>query len=172
MIIWCRRTADPFIPEVMNILDELCDLSPNLSLAFSAADAGQFIARLSLLKYRYVLTISRQKHGTSLSEAAPSRRYIQTNERLSRSRHSGEEHYRFLALGSRVFDNLLYGRGGNLEILGTSIISCDRFDCVPRIQCSSRFYDRRRGLIWCLAPSFAVQQWATDERQTLCQDGI
>ena|SRR5438477_7433683 len=88
VVEWGSRGADSFVAKMMDVLNELFYLPPDIALAhtfatsvlFVATSAHtlgatvQFIASQCLLEYRDKGLISREEYRASLSELMPSRR--------------------------------------------------------------------------------------------------
>ena len=88
MVEWGSRGADSFIAKMMDVLNKLLYLPPDIAFAHTFATSVlfvatfahtlgatvQFIASQRLLEYRDKGLISREEYRASLSELMPSRR--------------------------------------------------------------------------------------------------
>ena len=123
VIVWGDRRADALISEMMDILDERLHPLADRAFPFSVADPCKFVAGERLLEHGNQRTVSREVHSPRFAQRPSACRNVQADERLPSTRYARYEHYGFLVVLARAFDDLLDTDRRQAQILGSSIVT-------------------------------------------------
>ena len=155
---------------MMDVLDERLHPLADRAFPFSVADPCKFVAGERLLEHGYQWTVSREVHSARFAQRPSACRNVQADERLPGTRYARDEHYGFLVVLARAFDDLLDTDRRQAQILGSSIVTRDCLNRVPCIERPSRFDDRRRRLIRGGAPCLGIDRRSAALCETVLKD--
>src|SRR6266568_1883529 len=88
--------------------------------------------------------------------------WVQTDQRLSRSRNSSNETNPFAPVGLSLVNQFLNAPGGDVQILCASVKPSNSFDRMLRIQGTGSFDNRGRRMVRSAGPNFCVYRGAAD----------
>jgi hypothetical protein len=94
---------------VVHILDKALNRLANDPLAYAARKSSRFIANERLLEYGHKWTVSGKKDCARLAELTAASCDVESDQRLSRARHTRDKHNYLPILPVRAFDNILDG---------------------------------------------------------------
>src|ERR1041384_1881331 len=108
---------------MVNVLNKSLDWLSNDTFSHALFNPRHFVADQCLLEHRNQRAVSRKKYSARLAEIPAASRNIESDQRLSRARHTGHEDDRLPVFPLCAFNDSFHGRRGNTQVCCTSVVT-------------------------------------------------